>query len=138
MANTKTDIGQIIQDIHVIFKSDSLFEPRLDSNFDPNKEYLDGELISESDTVADETILNLNAMNIAASKNKSNQKGFYTDEDKTISIYYPSLKMIPDTRYYEEYQDENWYEGHLSLKLIVVNGSGYTALFSGSINARVN
>ncbi|MGL5675037.1 MAG: hypothetical protein ACRDDX_01335 [Cellulosilyticaceae bacterium] len=55
-------------------------------------------------------------------------------KEKTVTKWYPSHTDVPTAIGYSEFGDHgNWWEGTLYLDKIVVNGTGCTATFSGTL-----
>lgn len=56
---------------------------------------------------------------------------------KTITKSYTSFSNVPETYYYPEYYQGNWYRGTLLLTQVVKTSTGWSATFSGKIYAYV-
>lgn len=95
----------------------------------PIRPYKDGDIISQSDTLAETPILSVNEP-----VDLSTVGDAPTSKEKAIIDFYPTLKAIPDIHSYEEYSNDHWYKGKLYLETIVLHGSGYNVLYKGVLN----
>ena len=89
--------------------------------FDINKEYEDGEIISETITKSD-----------------SNQRGFYLYADASHQVYYTFNSSIPTLYPYEKWIDGYLYRGNLKLQGAMPAGKGYLATYSGKFSTFIN
>ncbi len=89
--------------------------------FDINKEYEDGEIISETITKSD-----------------INPRGFYLYADASHQVYYTFNSSIPTLYPYEKWIDGYLYKGNLRLQGAVPAGKGYLATYSGKISTFIN
>ncbi|MGE7841399.1 hypothetical protein ACQKNX_11445 [Lysinibacillus sp. NPDC093712] len=89
--------------------------------FDIDKEYEDGEIISETITKSD-----------------FNPLGFYLYADASHQVYYTFNSSIPTLYPYEKWIDGYLYRGNLKLQGAVPAGKGYLATYSGKISTFVN
>lgn len=103
--------------------TDPVSEPvtELPLGFDINKEYEDGEIISETITKSD-----------------INPRGFYLYADASQQVYYTFNSSIPTLYPYEKWIDGYLYRGNLKLQGAVPAGKGYLATYSGKISTFVN
>lgn len=128
-------------DNEFVSSADFLTEPILDSAFDLEKNYQEGDLIAESasltEAVASAISIKTTSTKASTSTKTKTPRGFYIYKDKTVSKYYSSIKIIPETLYTKQYNDGQAYKGNLNLKYVIASGKGYTATFSGTLSARV-
>jgi len=89
--------------------------------FDINKEYEDGEIISETITKSD-----------------INPRGFYLYADVSHHVYYTFNSSIPTLYPYEKWIDGYLYRGNLKLQEAMPAGKGYLATYSGKISTFIN
>lgn len=89
--------------------------------FDINKEYEDGEIISETITKSD-----------------INPRGFYLYADVSHQVYYTFNSSIPTLYPYEKWIDGYLYRGNLRLQGAMPAGKGYLATYSGKISTFIN
>ncbi len=102
--------------------AESVAEPEeLPLGFDINKEYEDGEIISETITKSD-----------------INPRGFYLYADASHQVYYTFNSSIPTLYPYEKWIDGYLYRGNLRLQGAMPAGKGYLATYSGKISTFIN
>ena len=105
-----------------------------------NTIYKDGQVLSESNSLEKAYFTYPSEERASLETNDDNSIDPLAEQlvrSKTITKSYVSFSNVPDTNYYSEYYQGNWYRGTLLLTQVVKTSTGWKATYSGKIYAYV-